>query len=136
MDETLIAKIKQYLATLPTVGIHASRAVLFGPYARGEADRNSDVDLIVVAPEFDDESDVEIIKGLWEITLLADNRIEPIPCGEREWEMFRRNLAYLTDCAVSFRYPGESADTDSAAEALRSCRAFRIAARRSLGLDV
>jgi predicted nucleotidyltransferase len=86
MDETLIAKIRQYLATLPTVGIHASRAVLFGPYARGEADQDSDVDLIVVAPEFDDESDLETIKGLWEITLLADNRIEPIPCGEREWE--------------------------------------------------
>ena len=55
---------------------------------------------------------------------------------EPAWERFRKDLAYLTDFAVSFRYPGESADTDSAAEAQRSCRAFRIAARRSLRLDV
>ena len=23
---------------------------------------------------------------MWEATLAADNRIEPIPCGEREWD--------------------------------------------------
>ncbi len=86
MDETLIKKIRQYLAVLPTVGIHASKAVLFGSFAQGRADRDSDIDLIVIAPEFDGQRDVEMIKDLWHATLSADNRIEPIPCGEREWE--------------------------------------------------
>ena len=86
MDETLIEKIRQYLAVLPTVGIHASKAVLFGSFAKGRADPDSDIDLIVIAPEFDAESDFDTIENLWETTLLADNRIEPIPCGEQEWE--------------------------------------------------
>ncbi len=85
MDETLIEKVRQYLAVLPTVGIHASKAVPFGSFANGRADRDSDIDLVIIAPEFDGPHDMEMLKSLWETTLLADNRIEPIPCGEREW---------------------------------------------------
>ena len=55
---------------------------------------------------------------------------------EPAWEEFREDLAYLSDFAVSFRYPGESADSDAALETRRRCRAFRVAARQSLGLGV
>jgi predicted nucleotidyltransferase len=84
--DAIISVIRQYLTALPTVGIHARRGVLFGSFARGEADQYSDIDLVVIAPEFDIGRDFDTIKNLWETTLLADNRIEPIPCGEREWE--------------------------------------------------
>lgn len=47
--------------------------------------RLSDIDLIVIAPEFDGKKDVSLVKTLWRATV-ADNRIEPIPCGEKEWE--------------------------------------------------
>jgi len=53
---------------------------------------------------------------------------------EPGWEAFREDLAYLSDFAVSFRYPGETADRNAAVEAQRKCLDFRIAARRSLGL--
>lgn len=53
---------------------------------------------------------------------------------EPGWERFREDLAYLSDFAVSFRYPGESADRDSARDAQNRCRAFRRAARQSFGL--
>jgi predicted nucleotidyltransferase len=86
VESTVVNAVKRYLAALPTVGIHASRAVLFGSFARGEADQCSDIDLVVIAPEFDGRRDFDTIKNLWETTLLADNRIEPIPCGEQEWE--------------------------------------------------
>jgi predicted nucleotidyltransferase len=86
VESSIINVIKRYLAALPTVGIHASKAVLFGSFAKGRADRDSDIDLIVVAPEFDGPRDIEMAKELWHATLAADNRIEPIPCGEREWE--------------------------------------------------
>jgi HEPN domain-containing protein len=56
--------------------------------------------------------------------------------NEPSWEGSRRELAYLSDFAVSFRYPGESADRDSALETQKACRVFRAAARRSLRLDV
>jgi predicted nucleotidyltransferase len=86
VEDAVVSAVRRYLAVLPTVGIHASRAVLYGSFARGEGDQLSDIDLVVIAPEFDAERDFDTIKNLWETTLLADNRIEPIPCGEREWD--------------------------------------------------
>lgn len=86
VENAVVDAVRQYLSVLPTVGIHASKAVLFGSFARGEADPYSDIDLVVVAPEFDAGRSFDVVKRLWETTLLADNRIEPIPCGEREWE--------------------------------------------------
>ncbi len=53
---------------------------------------------------------------------------------EPAWETFREDLAYLSDFAVSFRYPGESADRDSAIDAHRRCGLFREAARSALGI--
>jgi len=73
------------LATLPALGIHAQRAVLFGSFAHGRAGEYSDIDLIVIAPEFDGSREVSLVEALWQATI-SDNRIEPIPCGEREWE--------------------------------------------------
>jgi len=86
VEEAVIAAVKRYLAGLPAVGIHARRAVLFGSSARGPADEYSDIDLIVIAPEFDGPHEVSLVEKLWDATASADNRIEPIPCGEREWE--------------------------------------------------
>jgi predicted nucleotidyltransferase len=86
VEEAVIAAVKRYLAALPGVGIHARRAVLFGSSARGQADQYSDIDLIVIAPEFDASREISLIKALWLATASADNRIEPIPCGEKEWE--------------------------------------------------
>jgi hypothetical protein len=39
------------------------------------------------------------------------------------------------DFAVTFRYPGESADKESAIEAKKFCSFFRKIARSSLGLQ-
>lgn len=53
---------------------------------------------------------------------------------EPNWEIFREDLAYLSDFAVAFRYPGESADKKSAVEARRFCSFFRKTAQNSLRL--
>jgi len=82
----IVGIVQRYLAQLPSFGIHASRAVLFGSFARGDANKWSDIDLIVIAPEFDGKCTVKTVDHLWHATLKADVRIEPIPCGEREWE--------------------------------------------------
>ncbi len=65
--------------------LNVSQAVLFGSYARGAADLWSDIDLVVVATRFDagiDRNDVEL---LWRVAGRTDSRIEPIPCGVRQW---------------------------------------------------
>ena len=85
VEEAVIAAVRRYLAGLPAVGIHASKAVVFGSFARGQGDEYSDIDLVVIAPEFDGSRELSLVKGLWRATA-GDSRIEPIPCGEQEWE--------------------------------------------------
>jgi hypothetical protein len=41
----------------------------------------------------------------------------------------------LSDYAVNFRYPGESADRKTALQARLFCRSFRKSARAVLGFD-
>jgi len=85
VEETVIAAVKRYIAALPPLGIHARRAVLFGSFVHGQADAYSDIDLVVIAPEFDGSREISLIEAIWQATT-TDNRIEPIPCGEQEWE--------------------------------------------------
>jgi len=85
VDATVIDAVKRYLAALPGYGIHASRAILYGSFVQGENHGWSDIDLIVVAGEFDAPHDMALVERLWLATEASDDRIEPIACGEREW---------------------------------------------------
>jgi hypothetical protein len=76
-ENETIAIVKHYLATLPSFGIHANRAVLFGSYVLRKANEYSDIDLVVIAPEFDGSREISLVKVLWRSTI-TDNRIEPI----------------------------------------------------------
>jgi len=78
--------MRRYIQALNTYGIHVSRLVLFGSFARGNADEWSDIDLIVIAPEFDGPRELTLVEKLWLATASADDRIEPVPCGQQEWE--------------------------------------------------
>jgi HEPN domain-containing protein len=60
--------------------------------------------------------------------------LEQVLTVEPRWEKFREDLAYLSDFAVSFRYPGESADKDIARDVKKRCTRFRKAARLTLNL--
>jgi len=86
VEASIVAIIRHYLADLPTEGIHARQGVLFGSFARGDANQWSDIDLVVIAPEFDARRDLAMVKRLWRAISNTDIRIEPIACGEREWE--------------------------------------------------
>jgi HEPN domain-containing protein len=71
-----------------------------------------------------------IFSKIHDLVALLDQILEVEPT----WESFREDLAYLSDFAVTFRYPGESADAESAFDAQRHCHRFRNAARNVLGL--
>lgn len=86
VENAIITTIQNYLAALAPVGIHASQAVLFGSFAKGNATTWSDIDLVVIAPEFDKPRERTQIQSLWRATAI-DSRIEPIPCGEKEWQL-------------------------------------------------
>ena len=61
--------------------------------------------------------------------------LEQVLPVEPMWEVHRKDFAYLCAFAITFRYPGESADKKTAKDALQRCRRFRQAARKSLGLQ-
>lgn len=86
VDQSIQLIVRRYLHAVEKAGIHARKAVLFGSYAREEAHQWSDIDLIVIAPELDQVSNRDLTSKLWELRTDTDSRIEPIPCGEREWE--------------------------------------------------
>ena len=50
------------------------------------------------------------------------------------WKSYEPAAKSLTDYAVNFRYPGNSATLAEAKTALKHCRSLRTEARRSLGL--
>jgi predicted nucleotidyltransferase len=85
--QTVVNIIRDYLRAVNQVGIRASRAILFGSWIRNEARADSDIDLVVIAPEFDKNRGRELIGKLWELRIETPEawRIEPIACGEREW---------------------------------------------------
>lgn len=84
VDKAVLNLIRNYMEAVREAGIAVRQIVLFGSFARGEERTDSDIDLIVVAPEFD-EDNVAAVDLLWELRAFTDARIEPIACGEKQW---------------------------------------------------
>lgn len=89
--------VESYLEFLPSRGIHPTGAVLFGSQLAGTADDWSDIDVVVIAPEFDGSPSYHEVNQLWRSTVHVDNRIEPIACGTEEWE--RETMRPIIDIA-------------------------------------
>ena len=78
--------VQHYMEVLPSAGIHPTMAVLLcGQSANAQAEW-SDIELIIVAPEFDGEPHFTVLDRLWESLMHADHRIQPIACGVEEWK--------------------------------------------------
>lgn len=86
VERTILRTIQNYLDTVRQADIRVSRAILFGSHVRGDAHANSDIDILVIAPEFDEPYDKRRVDLLWELRARSDSRIEPIPVGERQWQ--------------------------------------------------
>ncbi|HZZ44690.1 MAG TPA: nucleotidyltransferase domain-containing protein [Tepidisphaeraceae bacterium] len=78
--------VRDYLRAATSLGIPARRAMLFRSQARGDTHEWSDIDLIILSPALEPPRSNEIVKKLWRLCPQTDARIEPIPCGEIEWQ--------------------------------------------------
>lgn len=85
VDQSIVKSVRNYLKTLNSVGITVRFGIVFGSQVTGRMDRWSDIDLLVVSPRFDGPRNRQDIDLLWRVAARADSRIEPIPCGERQW---------------------------------------------------
>lgn len=70
VDESLIQEAGRRIASAAP----GARVILFGSHARGEADRHSDVDFLVIEPHVDDEAweSVRLRRALHGLRLPAD----------------------------------------------------------------
>jgi len=84
-DEKVVRSVKRYLQALQGQGIDIRFGVVFGSQATGKADAWSDIDLLIISPRFDGIHSRRDIDLLWRTTAHIDNRIEPVPCGEKQW---------------------------------------------------
>jgi uncharacterized protein len=86
VDEAILSSVREYLRRLREQGLDVCFGVVFGSQAIGLADQWSDIDLLVVSPRFDEARSRRDIDLLWRVAARSDSRIEPIPCGEKQWE--------------------------------------------------
>jgi predicted nucleotidyltransferase len=86
LDASIVAAVRNYLRMLQQHGVVVRFAVVFGSQVTGKTDACSDIDLLVVSPRFDTDYDHRLVGLLWRLSARVDSRIEPIPCGEHQWE--------------------------------------------------
>lgn len=80
VNQSVINNLKNYLALLRNNGFPVSNLVLYGSQAKGTASDESDIDVLVISPLFDQEPRARVGE-LWRLTMNVDTRIEPVPVG-------------------------------------------------------
>ena len=85
VDQTVVKSVRNYLRTVQEQGIDVRFGILFGSHATSRSDIWSDIDVLVVSPLFDGPRNRRDVDLLWRVAARSDSRIEPIPCGERQW---------------------------------------------------
>jgi predicted nucleotidyltransferase len=85
-EKSYLDAVGKYLKTLNEQGLAVRFGIIFGSRAKGEPDKWSDIDLMVVSPRFDGSRNRQDVDLLWRLAARIDSRIEPIPCGEKQWE--------------------------------------------------
>jgi predicted nucleotidyltransferase len=90
-DKAIIKSVQKYLRYLIQQGIPVSYGVLYGSYAKGNAHRWSDIDLLVISPKYDKKRTTDDYESLWMFAGRTDSRIEPIPVGEKQFKEDSRN---------------------------------------------
>jgi uncharacterized protein len=85
VDGEILKVVRSYLAAVRSAGIGVEHAVVFGSHARGEATADSDIDVVIIAPDFDGPRDRTRTTILWRLRASTDARIEPIGVGVRQW---------------------------------------------------
>ena len=105
VDPSILKSVRDYLQNLRGQGLPVSFGVVFGSQTTGAVDEWSDIDLVVVSSRFDNPNGRDDVNLLWRVAARTCNRIEPVPCGERQWredmatpiiELARRQGARVT----------------------------------------
>ena len=95
----ILEVVNRLIRGLEEAGIKVSEAYLFGSYARGDWLEESDVDLIVVSPDFEGVrwlDRLDLVAKLW-LRLGLEKWVEVFPYTPAEFEEARRRSAAIRD---------------------------------------
>jgi predicted nucleotidyltransferase len=85
MDKTDVIKIVQEYADVVKTCFEYKKIILFGSYAKGNFQKDSDIDIAIVFSDYDNRMDRQL--ELMKLTRKVDSRIEPHPFRENEFEI-------------------------------------------------
>lgn len=85
VDKAIRASVEAFIRRVRENGVSVRCGVIFGSQATGRSSALSDIDLLVISPQFDERRERKDINLLWHLAAKTDSRIEPIPCGEKQW---------------------------------------------------
>lgn len=88
MDKTTDSNIKRYLSAASTENPGIVAVYLFGSYAKGKPDENSDIDLLIVINDLKDNEKFDIQVQLMLLAVGYDDRIEPHPLSAKDFDSF------------------------------------------------
>ncbi|MDR2232631.1 MAG: nucleotidyltransferase domain-containing protein [Tannerella sp.] len=80
MDQTDALNIVKRYAEIVRNTFDCQKIILFGSYAKGNARKDSDIDIAIVFSDFDNRMDRQV--ELMKLTRQIDTRIEPHPFRE------------------------------------------------------
>lgn len=78
VKKEIIRNLQKLHKAVEETGIRITKIVLYGSYANGTFNRDSDIDVAIVSPDFGRDRFEEGVK-LFEIASKIDPRIEPVP---------------------------------------------------------
>ena len=77
-------KIYKFVHLIKQRGIEISQVILFGSYAKGIANPDSDIDIVIVSTQFGRDNIKEMML-LRKIALKVDSHIEPVPLSPQDF---------------------------------------------------
>lgn len=85
MDSTDALNIAREYASAIKTNYDCKEVFLFGSYAKGTNREESDIDIAVILPEFENPIDIQL--GLMRLRRKIDSRIEPHPFREKDFNI-------------------------------------------------
>ncbi len=79
----VIELLKKYIYLLRSEGIIVNKAFLYGSYLSNTATDDSDIDLMIVT---DNENDDYLTGKIWSLTKKVNSKIEPFLVGKRRFD--------------------------------------------------
>jgi len=84
-QKAVIKLTRRFLHEVERARLPVFAAVLYGSYARGEADQDSDIDLLVISAKEHRANSDQDAQLLWRLRGRVDYRIEPLLVSKSRW---------------------------------------------------